>query len=343
MQVIENFPSPFTLFGKSAAIRDVSELVRTAAATDVPVLITGESGTGKEVAARLLHQHSNRNKCPFLKVNCPAIPSELFESELFGHEGGAFTGARIGKAGKFEQANHGTLFLDEIGELELRMQSKLLQVLQDFRVVRLGSVEERPVNVRLVCATNRDMESELAAGSFRTDLFYRINVLRIKMPPLRERASDVPLLMNHFVQIYGERFGGRPAPPSLSLMRLLEGYHWPGNIRELENVAKRYVVFGSEEQVISVLRDPGGSAYSNSEPVDLKTPLRIQSKRAVRHLERRIILGVLQAHKWNRRKTARTLDISYRALLYKIKEAGLPSVRNTKPPLKENSSDGSVA
>lgn len=331
MPMIESFRSGSALLGESAAIRQINQQLAKAALTEVPVLITGESGTGKEVAGRALHQLSARRARTFLKVNCPAIPNELFESELFGHEGGAFTGARTVKAGKFEQAHGGTLFLDEIGELDLRLQSKLLQALQDFRVVRLGGVEERAIDVRLICATNRDMERELTNGLFRADLFYRINVLRIEMPPLRARASDVPLLMEHFISVYSERFGERTAPLSSSVMQLLKGYHWPGNIRELENLAKRYVVLGNEESVVSVLREPGTDLAFLSDAIDLTTPLRIQSKRALQHLERRIILGVLQANKWNRRKAARTLDISYRALLYKIKEAGLPSVRTVRP------------
>ena len=318
-----------SLLGNSPAIHRVSELIHKAALTEVPVLITGESGTGKELAARLLHDLSVRHEHNFLKVNCPAIPNQLFESELFGHDPGAFTGAKEAKAGKFEQADQGTLFLDEIGELDPALQSKLLHTLQDFKVVRLGALYERTVDVRLICATNRDLEAEVAKGGFRTDLFYRINVLRIEMPSLRERASDVPLLMNHFVRVYSELFGGRPGPLSSSFMSQLESYHWPGNIRELENLAKRYVVLGDENQIASEFHPRG------EDDIDLNTPLRVQTKRAVQHLERKIILGVLQAHKWNRRKTARSLDISYRALLYKIKEAGLPPVRTTKATLQK--------
>ncbi len=314
-------------------IHRVSEQIQKAALTEVPVLITGESGTGKELAARLLHALSARHAHNFLKVNCPAIPNQLFESELFGHDVGAFTGAKEAKAGKFEQADQGTLFLDEIGELDLTLQSKLLHAVQDFKVVRLGSVDERSVDVRLICATNRDLEAEVAKGGFRTDLFYRINVLRIEMPSLRERTCDVPILMNHFIRVYSERFGGRPVPLSASFLSMLESYHWPGNIRELENLAKRYVVLGDESQIISVLRDPSEVRPLGADAVDLDTPLRVQTKRAVQHLEKKIILGVLQAHKWNRRKTARSLDISYRSLLYKIKEAGLPPVRSTKAPI----------
>ncbi len=332
----DNETAHTALLGQSAAIRLVQEQVIMAAATHTPVFITGESGTGKEVVARLLHRVSSRRAAPFIKVNCPSIPSELFESELFGHEIGAFTGASTMRKGKFELAHRGTLFLDEIGELDLRLQSKLLHALQDFRIVRLGSDEERDLDVRLICATNRNVEQEVSTGAFRADLFYRINVLRILMPPLRERTGDVALLMSHFIREYGCRFGMRPAVPSVSMMRLLEGYHWPGNIRELENLAKRYVVLGSEAQTLAVLREPDELDPFAMVPVDMTTPLRIQSKRAVQHLERKIILGVLQAHKWNRRKAARTLDISYRALLYKIKEAGLPSLKTQKPPAGPN-------
>jgi two-component system response regulator AtoC len=318
------------LIGDSPAIHHVRELIRKAALTDVPVLITGESGTGKEVAAKLLHDLSARRDHHFLRVNCPAIPTQLFESELFGHDPGAFTGAKNAKPGKVEQSDLGSLFLDEIGELDLALQSKLLHALQDFKVVRLGALDERTVDTRLICATNRDLEAEVANGRFRTDLFYRINVLRIQMPSLRERASDISILMNHFIRIYSEHFSTRPVPISSSFLNLLESYHWPGNIRELENLTKRYVVLGGEDHIISVLREPSDFRAAAPDSIDLTTPLRVQTKRALQHLERKIILGVLQAHKWNRRKAARSLDISYRCLLYKIKEAGLPSIRTTK-------------
>lgn len=324
------------LLGQSPAIQRTIRQIQDAAAVDVAVLITGESGTGKELAARMLHQLSRRSRHPMVKVNCPAIPGQLFESELFGHEPGAFTGARSSRPGKFELANHGTLFLDEIGELDIGLQSKLLRALQDFRIVRLGGVEEHEVNVRLICGTNRNLEEEVKRGNFRSDLYYRINVVQIEMPPLRRRGEDVPLLFQHFVRLYGNQYGRRPEPVSTSAMRILEKYHWPGNMRELENLAKRYVVLGGEEHVLSALRDPREDAFP-MEVVDMNTPLRIQTKRAVQSLERRIILDVLRAHKWNRRKAARSLDISYRALLYKIKEAGLPPIRNVKPrPAVEN-------
>jgi two-component system, NtrC family, response regulator AtoC len=318
------------LIGDSAAIHRVCAQLQKAALTEVPVLITGESGTGKELAARLLHSLSARRAHNFLKVSCPSIPNRLFESELFGLESGAFI-AKESNAGKGEQDNRGTLFLDEIGELDLGLQAKLLHALQDFRVVRLETVDERAADIRLICATNRDLEVEVVKGGFRTDLFYRINVLRIHMPALRERASDVPLLMNHFIRIYSKQFGGNAVQLSPSIMSLLESYHWPGNIRELENMAKRYVLLGGEEHILCVMKQLEEPLSSAPDAIDLTTPLRVQTKRATQRLERKIILGVLEAHKWNRRKTARSLDISYRALLYKIKEVGLPVIPYNKP------------
>jgi len=329
------------LLGESLAIQKVREQIKKAALTEVPVLITGESGTGKEVASRHLHELSRRASHGFHKVNCAAIPAPLFESELFGYEAGAFTGARTPKPGKLEQANLGTLLIDEIGELDSALQAKLLHALEDFRIVRLGAIEERKVDVRLICATNSDLEVAVSRGKFRSDLFYRINVLRIDMPTLRERASDVPILLSYFVDLYSERFGTRPEPLSSSFVRLLGSYNWPGNIRELENVAKRYVVLGAEEQIVSMLHESEELNVPALDPVDLNTPLRVQTKRAIQHLEKKIILNVLQAHKWNRRKTARTLNISYRALLYKIKEAGLPPMRTVRAGMDKMPANGS--
>lgn len=314
--------------GSSPAICRVRDQLVSAASTEVPVLLTGESGTGKDLAAKIIHNLGPRKLKNFVKVNCPALPKQLFESELFGYEAGAFTGAKKAKPGKFELADNGTLFLDEIGDLEIGLQSKLLCALQDFQIVRLGAVEERTVDVRLICGTNRKLDVETVKGSFREDLFYRINVLNIQMPPLRERKGDVTILMNHFIQLYSDKFGKRSQPFSSSVMQLLENYHWPGNLRELENLAKRHVVLGGEENVVEYLRQCDDPYPLLMDSIDLNMPLRIQTKRAVRHLEHRIILGVLQANKWNRRRAARALDISYRALLYKIKEAGFPSIRS---------------
>lgn len=325
------------LVGDSPLIHRVGEQLHKAALTEVPVLITGESGTGKEVAARLLHELSARRAHSFQKINCPAIPNQLFESELFGHEPGTFTGAKQAQVGKCEQADKGTLFLDEIGELDIALQAKLLHALQDFRITRLGAINERTIDIRLICATNRDLEVEVAKGGFRTDLFHRINVLRIQMPPLREHLSDVPVLMNHFIKVYSVQFGRRPEPLNSSFLKLLQSYDWPGNVRELENLAKRHVVLGGDEYIVPTLRRPAGIPSFESDAIDIATPLRIQTKRAVHHIEKKIILDVLRSHNWNRAKTARTLGISYRALLHKIKEVGLPAVRSPKSSMPKQS------
>jgi transcriptional regulator with PAS, ATPase and Fis domain len=285
----------------------------------------GESGTGKELAARLLHKWSARRENHFLKVSCPSISHQFFENELYSYNRRSLPQEAIEEAGAGScgQADKGTLFLDEVGELDQFLQAKLLYTLQELQV-GLGRGDERSVDIRIICATNRDLEAEVANGNFRIDLFYRINVVRIQMPPLRERVTDIPILMDYFIKLYSEWFHIRCNPPRPSFMKMLESYRWPGNIRELENMAKRYVVLGGEEHVLPAIKQ-SHSLYSLQEEVSLTTPLRVQTKRATQHLERKIILGVLEAHNWNRRKAARSLDISYRALLYKIKEVGLPS------------------
>jgi DNA-binding NtrC family response regulator len=335
MREIEGCRPVESLIGDSPAIHRISDQLQKAASTDVTVLITGESGTGKDLVARLLHSSGARRDNTFLKVSCPVIANGFFESELFGHEPGAFTGANESKAGKCEQADKGTLFLDEIGELDLSLQPKLLHALQDSRIARLGAVDERSIDIRLICATHRDLEAEVALGRFRSDLFYRINVVRIQMPSLRARASDVPILMDHFIRMYSERVGNTPSPLSPSFMKLLASYHWPGNIRELKHMAKRYVVLGGEEQIQSGFWKPKELRALIPEVIDLTAPLRVQTKHAIQDLERTIILDVLEAHKWNRRKTARSLDISYRSLLHKIKEVGLLPVQLAKPTTSE--------
>ncbi len=325
MSAHHSFTPEDALIGKSAAIQRIDEQLQRAALTDVPVLITGESGTGKELAARLLHGWSARRAHHLLKVSCPSMTDRLFLGELPWDRSGLVAGGAVeAVSGTFSQADHGTLFLDEIGELDLSLQPKFVSALQECREARLGSAIDQPIDIRLVCATNRDLDAAMTRGCFRADLFHRINVVRIHMPTLRERASDVPMLMEHFLRLYALQFGGRPAPPSASFLRSLSSYHWPGNVRELENMAKRYVLFGGEEHVVSALQQPEEFRPLVPVTVDLTTPLRVQTKRALQHLEKTIILGVLEAHRWNRRKTAQSLDISYRALLYKIKEVGLP-------------------
>lgn len=324
------------LIGDSPAIRRIWDQLQKAALTEVPVLITGESGTGKELAARLLHSSSARCENRFLKVNCPAVSHHFFESELYSYDQRSLPRETFeAKVGRCEQADKGTLFLDEVGELNQSLQPKLLHALQDLQVAKLGGADERPIDIRLICTTSQDLEAEVAKGRFRIDLFYRINVVRIQMPSLRERITDVPILMDHFIKLYSESFRTKSNPPSSSFVKMLECYRWPGNIRELANMAKRYVVLGGEEHVLSAIKQPEELRPLFPEAIDLITPLRIQTKRATQHLERKIILGVLEAHNWNRRKTARSLDISYRALLYKIKEVGLPSGQSISPILSK--------
>ena len=232
------------------SLRDRMDKVASA---NVPVLIQGESGTGKDIIARMIHGLSPWRTGPFVKVNCPAIPGTLLESELFGYEKGAFTGAYGSKPGRVELAHRGTLFLDEISELDLGLQSKLLQLLQDGQFCRIGAQEDKKVEVRVVCATNRVLEAEIESGTFRQDLFYRINVVNLQMPPLRERKGDIPDLVTYFLEYYNRKYNCRARTLSGDLMSSLQKHHWPGNIRELENLIKRYVILGNEEVISSDL------------------------------------------------------------------------------------------
>jgi two-component system response regulator AtoC len=326
-QAIGEIPPESIVFGRSEAMQAVRSRMDKVAAANVPVLIQGESGTGKDIIARLVHGRSPWRTGPYVKVNCPAIPGTLLESELFGYEKGAFTGAYGMKPGRVEMAHRGTLFLDEISELDLALQSKLLQLLQDGQFCRIGAQEDKKVEVRVVCATNRVLENEIDNGTFRQDLFYRINVVNISLPPLRERRGDIDDLVGFFLDYYNRKYNCRAKPLSGELLAVLQKYHWPGNIRELENLVKRYVILGTEEVISSdlVTRE---QEYFNPE-INLDGPISLKkiTRQAVRELERKIILKVLQANHWNRKQAARALSISYRALLYKIRDAGLPSNR----------------
>jgi two-component system response regulator AtoC len=326
-QAIGEIPPESIVFGRSEAMQAVRSRMDKVAAANVPVLIQGESGTGKDIIARLVHRRSPWRTGPYVKVNCPAIPGTLLESELFGYEKGAFTGAYGMKPGRVEMAHRGTLFLDEISELDLALQSKLLQLLQDGQFCRIGAQEDKKVEVRVVCATNRVLENEIDNGTFRQDLFYRINVVNISLPPLRERRGDIDDLVGFFLDYYNRKYNCRAKPLSGELLAVLQKYHWPGNIRELENLVKRYVILGTEEVISSdlVTRE---QEYFNPE-INLDGPISLKkiTRQAVRELERKIILKVLQANHWNRKQAARALSISYRALLYKIRDAGLPSNR----------------
>jgi two-component system, NtrC family, response regulator AtoC len=326
-QSLGEVPPDNIIFGHSEALQAIRAQLARVAAANVPVLITGESGTGKDIIARLIHGFSPWKTGPYVKVNCPAIPGTLLESELFGYEKGAFTGAFGAKPGRVEMAHRGTLFLDEISELDLSLQSKLLQLLQDGQFCRIGAQEDKKVEVRVVCATNRELQTEIESGTFRQDLFYRINVVNLRMPALRERRGDIEDLSKYFLDYYNRKFNCRARPLSPEVMVVLQKYHWPGNIRELENLIKRYVILGHEDAITADLvhREPDflNPDISFDGPVSLKK----LTRQAVRELERKVILKVLQQHHWNRKQAARTLGISYRALLYKIRDAGLPSNR----------------
>jgi two-component system response regulator AtoC len=317
-------PPDQIVFGQSPQMLEVRQRMERLANNDIPVLITGPSGTGKEVISRMLHARSAWCDGPFVKINCPAIPATLLESELFGYERGAFTGAFSKKMGRVERANRGTLFLDEIGELDLGLQSKLLQLLQDRSFCRIGASEDSKVEVRVVCATNRNLNAEVEAGTFRQDLYYRINVLSIVLPPLTERRGDISMLLDYFLTSFSKSYGQSVRPFSSSMMKMFASYHWPGNIREMENLVKRYVIFGSEEIVASALQSRATDQVNipaGDEPVSLK----MLTREATKRFEQEIIRKVLSDNRWSRKKTAKKLNMSYRALLYKLKDAGINS------------------
>jgi two-component system response regulator AtoC len=331
-------PPQSVIFGTSDAMKKVQRDLAMIASADVPVLIQGPSGSGKEIIAKLIHMGSPVARGPYVKVNCPAIPDALLESELFGYEKGAFTGAVTAKPGLIALADGGTLFLDEIGELSLGLQSKLLQVLQDGKFSRIGAEEDTRSEARVICATNRDLKQEIAAGTFREDLFYRVNVVNITLPSLRERSADIPELVEYFLAHFNMMYNRRALPLSASLMRLLQAYHWPGNIRQLENLIKRYVILGTEACISTDLAEPAPNNFDFEIPMEGPVPLKKITSQAVHRLEKEIILKVLQAHHWNRRRAAEALKISYRALLYKIRDAGLsPHRSNVKSMLAESS------
>jgi two-component system response regulator AtoC len=369
------------LFGGGDHMAEVRDLIERVADTDVTVLIRGESGTGKEIVAHALHERSVRYDKPFVKVNCAALPTELLESELFGFEKGAFTGAIQQKPGKFEHANEGTIFLDEIGDMSVPLQAKLLQVLQDGEFSRLGGKNDVRVDVRVITATNRDLETAVASGEFREDLYFRLNVVTISLPPLRDRREEVPLLADHFLKKYSVQYNKPLVEMSAELSRHFMEYSWPGNVRELENMIKRMVVLGSETPILTELRQnmstlaaraaaaiaqpslvaqvaasatyptaavstsdlPAAAVAATPAPSEPIIPAATQcagmptngaasvslkdiARAAAREAERELILRMLNRTRWNRKEAAEILGISYKALLYKIKENGLDKV-----------------
>jgi len=293
--------------------------------TNVPVLLCGDSGTGKEMIARWMHCRSPYKEGQFVKVSCAAIPGSLLESELFGYEKGAFTGAHASKPGRVELADKGTLFLHEIADLDMGLQSKLLQFVQDGTFSRIGGESEKCVEARIICSTNRNLEQEIAARRFRADLYYRINVFQIRLPRLSERREDVPAMAQYFRALYRRQFAKECDPLGPETLNYLENLNWPGNVRELSNCIARFVLIGRDAFIPQDLPQKckaSGNAVHNG-----NLPVGSIAKDAVREMERNLILQALETNQWNRRRAAEALKISYRALIYKIRDAGLVSGR----------------
>jgi two-component system, NtrC family, response regulator AtoC len=361
-QLSEDQDRAFLFWGDSPDMRHIASVIEQVSDNDVTVLIRGESGVGKELVVRAIHQRSPRRDRPFVKVNCAALPGELLESELFGHEKGAFTGAAATRIGKFEQADTGTIFLDEIGEMRAVLQAKLLHVLQDGAFTKLGSNKPIEVDVRVVAATNRDLEAMLLRGEFREDLYYRLRVIEVTVPPLRERRNEIPQLTSFFIEKYSRRYK-RPVPVlSDELTRLFQTYEWPGNIRELENIIRRIVILQDERlamreisrsarPLLSYAVAGAGAARPAASSADSDTeldtdedapPPRVDdaanasspttppssrladvAKAAAVKAERTLIESTLHQVHWNRRRAAQQLGVSYKTLLNKIKECGI--------------------
>jgi two-component system response regulator AtoC len=314
---------------RSPRMSDVREIIEQAARVDVTVLIMGETGTGKDVVARAIHEQSVRQSGPFVKVNCAAVPRELLESELFGHERGAFTGAHQLKIGKFESADRGTIFLDEIGDLHPALQGKLLHVLQDGQFSRVGGRSTVKVDVRVLAATNQDLEQAVAGGRFREDLYYRLNVIQVMVPPLRERPEEIPVLADYFMHRYSQLFRRETLQMPAETMQRLIRHRFPGNVRELENMIKRMIVLGDPLLRRSPLPGPAPTAEENGARTvkAATTSLKDIARRAAQTAEKEAILQALEQTQWNRVRAAKLLEISYRALLYKIKDSGLDRER----------------
>ena len=331
VEFVNQVPPDEILFGNSKAMEGVRQCAEKICRTSIPILLCGDGGTGKEAIARWIHAHSCYGAGQFVKVNCAAIPGSLLESELFGYEKGAFTGALNSKPGRVELAHQGTLFLDEIADLEISLQSKVLHFLQDGCFLRIGDELQRVVDARLICATQKNLEEEVAAGRFRADLFYRINVVRLRLPRLSERTGDIPSLAEYFRIHYEKQFAKQSEPITQETLRYLKNRDWHGNMRELSNGIARYVLIGPEAVI---LQEPPRRRVAAALGISVgsgNVSLKRIAKEAVREMERSVILEALRANHWNRRKTALSLKISYRALIYKIRDSGL-SVGRSKVP-----------
>jgi two-component system, NtrC family, response regulator AtoC len=324
---LEELGDGLFFLASSPAMKEIHEQIKTIASLDVPVLMLGESGTGKEILSRLIHKYSKRAQRDFLKVNCAALPSDLLESELFGYDAGAFTGAVRSKPGKFELGNKGTILLDEIGEMPASLQAKLLHVLQDQQFCRLGGRSSIQVDVRILAATNIDVKRAIANKTFREDLYYRINAFTIMIPPLRERREEIPLLLNHGMARFAASFGRAPLAFSAAMVAACLRYPWPGNLRELSNFIKRYLILGDESLAIRELQP----ADKLDSPVELRPDHGNPASRGLKSMMRDLrgeaeavaIAKALEQTGWNRKEAAKLLNISYKAILYKIKQYNL--------------------
>ncbi len=321
LQLKKRLGGKYELVGESPVMRDIFEQIRKVAPTNGRVLITGESGTGKELIARAIHEASRRKKGPFVKVNCAAIPEELIESELFGSEKGAYTGAHRSREGKFSLADGGTLFLDEVGDMSLKVQAKVLRALQEGEFEKVGGQETLQVDVRVLAATNKNLEEEVRKGNFREDLYFRLNVVPIVSPPLRLRKTDIPLLIRHFIRRYAEENDLPPKEIAPDAMQALRAYDWPGNIRELKNVVERVMIMGATEQV--QLNDLPARILAPSLQIPTLSGSGFSLREVKEKVEREYILLTLKKNRWNVSQTARELDIDRTNLHKKIKYYGL--------------------
>jgi two-component system, NtrC family, response regulator AtoC len=330
----EALTEDISFLAASPQMLKIRQQILQIAPVDVPVFISGESGVGKEVVARMIHLRSTRRQQPFVKVNCAALPGELLESELFGYEQGAFTGAVRGKPGKFELANKGTIFLDEIAEMSPHLQAKLLHVLQDGQYSRLGARAVVNVDVRVLAATNMEVKEAMRSGRFREDLYYRLNVLSIHIPPLRERTAEIPLLFRHFLVKYTEKYQKAAPDPSKHLLEAALRYPWPGNLRELENFVKRYVILEDDEGSFRELLEMTGQHQRVAPREEVPAPREQGLKALVRGLkdeaEMEAIADALEKTNWCRKDAAQMLGISYKALLYKMRQFNLDSGRGAR-------------
>jgi two-component system response regulator AtoC len=325
-------PPGDVIFGGTPAMKAIRHQLEKICDADIPVLIQGGGGSGKEILARWIHSRSPWKSGRFVKANFAAIRGSLLEIELLGNQADGFTGAVSPNPGRAEIAKYGSLFFDEVAELDLALQAELLHLMQDGRFTRPGDLQERQLTARVICSTGRDLAQEASAGRFRPELFYRINGLHVKMPTLRERREDIPILVEYFLSQFALRFERRVTPISSQTMHYLRQREWLGNIRELENCVARYVLLQSEDAFLAEHPEDKRRNTLVPKTVGAAVPLKRVARQAIRELERNLILKALQENRWNRRKAAQALNISYRSLIYKIREAGLPgkSFRSSK-------------